>query len=106
MNALGPQARQRVLSAAALVGFFVLWELGCRATGVSDLVLPRPGQIAQVLWTKWPLLWPHTLQTLSTTLTGFAANCAARECSPGLRSIQQPPPMQFNLSWGRLTLRW
>lgn len=72
MNPLSPQARQRLLSAAALIGFFLMWELICRATSVSDLVLPRPTQIAQVLWTKWPLLWPHTVQTLYTTIAGFA----------------------------------
>lgn len=72
MNTLNPQTRQRLMSAAALIGFFVLWELACRATNVSDLILPRPTQIALVLWTKMPLLWPHTVQTLYTTLTGFA----------------------------------
>ena len=72
MNNLNPQTRQRLMSATALFSFFLLWELACRATGVSDLILPRPTQIAQVLWTKMPLLWPHTVQTLYTTLTGFA----------------------------------
>ena len=46
MNALSPVARQRLLSAGALVGFFVLWEIVCLAFGVSDLILPRPSQIA------------------------------------------------------------
>ena len=72
MNPLSPQASQRLLAAAALIGFLLMWEQSCRATSVSDLVLPRPTQIAQVLWTKWPLLWPHTVQTLYTTIAGFA----------------------------------
>lgn len=76
MTTLSPQARQRLLSAATLIGFFLVWELGCRVTGVSDLVLPRPSQIVAVLWTKGPLLWPHTVQTLSTTLAGFALGVA------------------------------
>jgi NitT/TauT family transport system permease protein len=71
MSSMHPVTRQRVLSAAALVGFFLLWELLCLASGVSDLILPRPSQIAVVLWQKMPLLWPHTLQTLYTTLLGF-----------------------------------
>ena len=74
---LGPKTRQRLMSAAALAAFFLLWELICRATGVSDLILPRPSQIAEVLWTKFPLLWPHTVQTLTTTLTGFALGVLA-----------------------------
>jgi NitT/TauT family transport system permease protein len=72
MNALSHQTRQRLLSALTLVAFFALWELGCRATGVSDLVLPRPSQVARVLVEKMPLLWPHALQTLYTTVVGFA----------------------------------
>lgn len=77
MNTLSPQACQRLMSVATLIGFFLLWELICRATGVSDLILPRPSQIVQVLWTKWPLLWPHTVQTLYTTVTGFALGVGA-----------------------------
>ena len=51
-----PQTRQRLLSAGTLVGFFVLWELVCLGFGVSDLILPRPSQIANVLIEKMPLL--------------------------------------------------
>lgn len=67
-----PRMRQRVLSTAAFVGFFLLWEVGCLASGVSDLILPRPSQVAHVLWDKLPLLLPHAAQTLNTTLAGFA----------------------------------
>lgn len=73
---ISPQARQRLLSALALVGFFVLWEVICLAFGISDLILPRPSQIAAVLVQKMPLLWPHTVQTLTTTLLGFALGVA------------------------------
>ena len=72
MTTPNAKTRQRLLSAGALIGFFLFWELACRASGVSDLILPRPSQIAVVLWTKMPLLWPHTVQTLSTTLAGFS----------------------------------
>ena len=73
---ISPRARQRLLSALALLGFFVLWELACLAFGISDLILPRPSQVATVLVQKMPLLWPHTVQTLSTTLLGFALGVA------------------------------
>ena len=73
---ISARARQRVLSATALIGFFLLWELICRAGGISDLILPRPSQIAVVLWQKMPLLWPHTVQTLKTTLAGFGLGVA------------------------------
>lgn len=77
MNSLSPLVRQRLLSATALLGFFLLWEIGCLSFGVSDLILPRPSQIAVVLWQKMPLLWPHTLQTLYTTFAGFVIGVAA-----------------------------
>ncbi|MDM0007570.1 ABC transporter permease [Variovorax sp. J22G73] len=74
---IAPLTRQRLLSAGALVGFFVLWEAVCLAFGVSDLILPRPSQIAMVLLQKMPLLWPHTVQTLYTTLAGFVLGVGA-----------------------------
>ncbi|MGN8081069.1 ABC transporter permease [Variovorax sp. 22077] len=77
MKTISPVLRQRLLCAGALVGFFVLWEVLCLASGVSDLVLPRPSQVAQVLFEKMPLLWPHTAQTLYTTLAGFVLGVAA-----------------------------
>lgn len=77
MSTLNPRHRQRLLSAATLIGFFCMWELVCRASGVSDLILPRPSQIASVLWTQAPLLWPHAVQTLYTTLAGFGLGVGA-----------------------------
>lgn len=74
---LGQATRQRILSTTALLGFFVLWELACVAFGVSDLVLPRPSRIAILLADKLPVLWPHTLQTLYTTIAGFALGVLA-----------------------------
>jgi NitT/TauT family transport system permease protein len=70
------RTRQKMLSALALIGFFAIWEIVCLAFSVSDLILPRPSQIAAVLWEKFPLLWPHTVQTLKTTLAGFAMGVA------------------------------
>ena len=60
-----------IQTTVTLLAFFSFWELVCVMGHVSDLILPRPSQIAFVLWTKYPLLWPHTLQTLYTTVTGF-----------------------------------
>jgi len=74
---LSPQTHQRLLSAGALIGFFVLWELVCLAFGVSDLILPRPSQIAGVLVDKMSLLWPHAVQTLYTTFAGFVLGVLA-----------------------------
>jgi NitT/TauT family transport system permease protein len=38
---------------------------------MSDLVLPRPSQVFATLFEKFPILWPHIIQTLATTMLGF-----------------------------------
>jgi NitT/TauT family transport system permease protein len=63
--------RQKAWSAGLIVLFFVAWELFCLMTGMSDLVLPRPSQVFTTLFEKFPILWPHILQTLATTMIGF-----------------------------------
>ena len=64
--------RRRLLSIVCILGFFVAWEILCFIFNVSDIVLPRPSQILMTLWTRFPEIWPHALQTLYTTLLGFA----------------------------------
>jgi NitT/TauT family transport system permease protein len=71
MTRLAEFARERAASTALIVGFFVAWELACIAMSISDIVLPRPTQVAQALVQFWPAIWPHTYQTLYTTLVGF-----------------------------------
>jgi NitT/TauT family transport system permease protein len=73
---MNPQLRRRLASAALIIGFFVLWEVLCRAFQISDLVVPKPSQILVTLWDRAPALWPHTLQTLYTTLVGFGLGIA------------------------------
>src|SRR6266404_576976 len=68
--------RQKAWSAGLIVLFFVGWELFCLVTGMSDLVLPRPSQIIATLVTKFPILWPHIIQTLATTMAGFVLGVA------------------------------
>jgi NitT/TauT family transport system permease protein len=62
---------RKIAAFMLIVGLFVLWEWLCIALPVSDLVLPRPSQVFETLWRRSPILWPHMLQTLMTTLTGF-----------------------------------
>jgi NitT/TauT family transport system permease protein len=69
MNA---QMRRQLASYALIIGFFLLWEALCSAFKISDLVVPRPSQILVTLWQYKAALLPHTLQTLYTTLAGFA----------------------------------
>ncbi|RKP58857.1 ABC transporter permease [Pararobbsia silviterrae] len=72
MNPSSIAWRRQLMSLGVLFAFFVVWEGVCRLAHVSDLVLPRPTQIVAVMIDKTPVLWPDTLQTLMTTLVGFA----------------------------------
>lgn len=63
--------RIKLMSYSLIIGFFLTWEVLCILLNVSDLVLPRPSEIAVTLWTKFPILLPHILQTLYSTLAGF-----------------------------------
>ena len=68
---MNSQARRKIWSALLIVGFFVLWEALCWLFNVSDIVVPKPSQIIATLYQRGPALWPHTLQTLYTTVVGF-----------------------------------
>ena len=62
---------QRFASTALIIGFFLFWEAACWLFHISDIVLPKPSQIFTTLYVRAPALWPHTVQTLYTTLFGF-----------------------------------
>jgi NitT/TauT family transport system permease protein len=63
--------RQKLSSVLLIVGFFLVWEAACWIFSISDIVLPKPSQIFSTLFERYPLLWPHTVQTLYTTMLGF-----------------------------------
>lgn len=68
---MSPQVRRKAWSALLIVGFFVVWEALCWLFNVSDIIVPKPSQIIVTLVQRAPALWPHTVQTLYTTLVGF-----------------------------------
>ncbi len=69
---MNQQLRRHIASAAVIIGFFVAWELLCIMFGIKDIVLPRPSEILFTLWSRLPAIMPHAVQTLYTTLVGFA----------------------------------
>jgi len=69
---MDPQVRRKLWSVLLIIGFFATWEALCWLFHVSDIVLPKPSQIFYTLVQRFPALWPHTVQTLYTTLVGFA----------------------------------
>ncbi len=64
--------RRQFLSGLLIAAFFAVWQLACVAFHVSDIVLPSPSAIMTTLLDRFPAIWPHALQTLYTTLVGFA----------------------------------
>lgn len=68
--------RRKAGAAVFIFLFFAGWEVFCLASGMSDLILPRPTQIFETLFSRFPILWPHILQTLGTTMLGFALGVA------------------------------
>ena len=69
---LGKLVRDELPSILLIIGFFVAWEVLCRIFGVSDLVLPKPSEIMVTLVKQFHGLLPHLMQTVYTTLMGFA----------------------------------
>ncbi|MCO4319057.1 ABC transporter permease [Phyllobacterium sp. 21LDTY02-6] len=65
------ELRRRLSAAFLIFGFFLLWEVLCLSMQVSDLVLPRPTQVMETLISRFGVLWPHIVQTLWTTMSGF-----------------------------------
>ncbi len=53
-------------------GLFAIWELGVRLFGIPYYILPAPTQIGFAMHEFAGALWTNSLQTLWTTLFGFA----------------------------------
>jgi NitT/TauT family transport system permease protein len=53
------------------IGFFLLWELACRALRVSPFILPAPSTILAAIWEYRSQLAFHAAHTLWMTLAGF-----------------------------------
>lgn len=69
---LSQRTSDQLKSITFILLLFILWEVACVAFSVSPIVLPRPSAIVSTLVLQMPALWPHILQTLITTLIGFA----------------------------------
>ena len=51
----------------------VAWELFCRASRVSPLLLPPPSAVWSVLSNNWEILFQQSVPTTLETITSFAA---------------------------------
>jgi NitT/TauT family transport system permease protein len=55
----------------ATIGFFLLWELGCRLFNVPEFILPAPSSAVAALIEYRDGIWFNASHTLVTTLLGF-----------------------------------
>ncbi len=75
LTATGP-GWQRILPAVFLAAIVGLWELASRFTDVPVYILPAPSAIVERLVRSWPLLWEHSIVTLTEIGIGFAVGVA------------------------------
>ncbi len=60
-----------------LVALIIGWEVFCRVSGVSALVIPAPSAVAETLWAGLTVgfLWPHIWITTQEMALGLALGC-------------------------------
>jgi NitT/TauT family transport system permease protein len=54
------------------VALFVIWESAVHLLALPNYILPAPSEIMGAIVEYWPAIWKNSLQTLYTTLAGFA----------------------------------
>jgi NitT/TauT family transport system permease protein len=63
--------RPVVVPTLAVIVLFILWELGVRAFGIPEYILPAPTQIYAATMEAWEVMLRHTGSTLTTIMLGF-----------------------------------
>ena len=54
------------------IAMFAIWEACCWLFAIPPFILPAPSKIAAATVQFWTAIWTNSLQTLFTTLVGFA----------------------------------
>ena len=67
---------ERVFPLLAIIAFFILWEIACTVFQVPVFILPKPSEFLGDLIKRWPAILPNAVQTLYTTVVGFALGVA------------------------------
>ncbi|MFD2115250.1 ABC transporter permease [Paenibacillus yanchengensis] len=62
-----------LLPIGAAILFLVLWQLATLIFHIPKWMLPSPVEIATEAYDSFPRLWGHTVETVRTTIVGFAA---------------------------------
>ena len=56
----------------ASIGLFLIWELAVRGFDIPEYILPTPSASIAAIWEFRGAIWMHAVQTMLTTLGGFA----------------------------------
>ncbi|MBM3645730.1 MAG: ABC transporter permease [Alphaproteobacteria bacterium] len=72
MTELQRESLRHAMPWLVMAGLLLVWEIACIATGVQEIILPRPSQIFSVMIDRWDVLLRFCLDTLWTTVIGFA----------------------------------
>lgn len=59
--------------ALLILALLAVWEASVRIFEVPPFLLPAPSAIARLGYEEWPLLRMHSLQTIGSILSGYAA---------------------------------
>ncbi len=54
------------------IGLFLIWQAACSILKLPVYILPAPTDIYAATVKFWPAIWKNSLQTLFTTVIGFA----------------------------------
>ncbi len=76
MRALGRLAREWAPAVVVLVLGVVMWEVLIRAFHVERFLLPKPSEIARVLWDERDALWSAGWYTFTEAFWGFVLGSA------------------------------
>ena len=68
---------RRVLPWATTLGLVVVWQLACVVLQIDTFILPSPLNVGRSLGQNLGLITTNALQTLMTTIAGFALGVAA-----------------------------
>jgi ABC-type nitrate/sulfonate/bicarbonate transport system permease component len=56
----------------SVVSAFAIWEIYCRLSGISPLMLPAPSRVLDQMVLNRVILWQNTVPTLQATFAGFS----------------------------------
>jgi NitT/TauT family transport system permease protein len=85
-----PPGLIRTLPWSLPLALVVLWEIVCRVFAIQQFILPAPSAIVATTIEFYGAIAQHALQTLFTTIVGFAI-AVVSDCCSASRSAPRSP---------------